>query len=176
MHVGDFATCTIVPSFKNTFTEGGTEVESAFHSAVAGCRIDLIQERSSLSTQLHHDELGILRVRTMQQVIVCIQQAIASIFICNLLNFVMNNGWRPGDAEWTCCLTVPIEDAMIVPTVNLKRAQQTLVFYCQSAKNYGDVVGARDLVSPPATFAGRERRSGCTVSERRQQLCPICHI
>ena len=47
---------------------------------------------------------------------------------------------------------------MIVPTVNLKRAQQTLVFYCQSAKNYGDVVGARDLVSPPATFAGHVKR------------------
>ena len=81
MHVGDFATCTIVLSIKNTFTEGGTEVESAFHSAVAGCRIDLIQGRSSLSTQLHHNELGIRRVRTMQQVIVCIQQAIALIFI-----------------------------------------------------------------------------------------------
>ena len=96
MHVGDFPTCTIVLSFQNTFTEGGTEIqsgpESAFYSAVSGCRIDLIQERSSLSTQLHLDELGIQRVGTMQQVIVCIEQPVASIFICNLVGFVTNNG------------------------------------------------------------------------------------
>ena len=74
------------------------------------------------------------------------------------------------NAEWSGPLTIPVEHTHIVPTVDVKWTEYSLVFYGHVAQQERDIIYVRDDIVAVATLAGIVQWGGSPSAECREQL------
>ena len=132
MHEGDLAAGAIVLSFQHTLTQRSLVVEGrperALYTAVKWRREDFIQEWWALASEMHQYEARVAAVFLHDREVINLLEEGASRRIVHMQDLLLNQFSGPGYAEWACPLAISVKHSHIIPTVDVKGAQQALVF------------------------------------------------
>lgn len=174
MHEGDLAAGAIVLSFQHTLAQGSLMVEgrpqSTLYTAVKWRRKDFIQEWWALAAEMHQDEARVAGVFLHDQEVINLLEESSSGGIVHMQDLLLNQFFRPGYAEWACPLAISVKHSHIIPTVDVKGAQQSLVFNCDVPQQERDIIHVGDDIGGVAALARLVQWGWSPSAECRQQL------
>ena len=90
--------------------------------------------------------------------------------IFNKTDLLLNYLFTPRYAKWSLSLAIAVEHSDIVARVDLKRTEESLIFYCDVPQEEGDIIKGRNYIGSIAALASVVQGCGGLSAECRKEL------
>ena len=122
---------------------------------------------------MHQDEARVAGVFLRDQEVINLLEESSSRGIVHMQDLLLNQFFGPGYAEWACPLAISVKHSHIIPTVDVKGAQQSLVFNCDVPQQERDIIHVGDDIGGVAALARLVQWGWSPSAECRQDISQL---